>query len=82
MGVDVPEEDVKKDKGVYGSHVYHNMLNRAGERLQGRFTYFFGSRGQTVYMMPQEKLVAVRFGQQIPKLHSTLYAIDHSISGP
>ena len=59
--------------------VYHNVLDRPGEALQGRFTYMFGSGGQIVYMMPQRKLVVVRFGRQMQLLHSTLYAAWRSL---
>jgi CubicO group peptidase (beta-lactamase class C family) len=60
--------------GHYGLHIYHNVLDRVGEPLQGSFTYMFGSRGQVVYLMPDLDLVVVRFGGQIQLLHSTLYA--------
>ncbi len=61
-------------KSKYGAHIYHNILDREGQPLQGKFSYMFGSRGQIVYMMPQKDLVVVRFGEQIQLLHSTLYA--------
>lgn len=61
-------------KGVYGLHVRHDVLDREGESLQGRFTYFSGSGGQIVYLMPEKELVVVRFGDKVQLLHSTLYA--------
>lgn len=68
-----------RQKGAYGLHVYHNVLDRAGEPLQGPFSYMFGSRGQVVYMMPEKKLAIVRFGERIPLLHSTLYGAWRSL---
>lgn len=59
--------------GVYGLHVRHDILDRAGEQLQGPFTYFIGHGGQLVYLKPQEDLVVVRFGRRHTLLHSTLY---------
>ena len=55
------------------------MLDRPGEPLQGPFAYFFGSRGQTVYLMPERDLVVVRFGGKIQLLHSTLYGVGRSL---
>jgi len=69
----------ERRKGAYGLHVYHNVLDRSGELLQGPFTYMFGSRGQVVYMMPEKKLALVRFGDGIPLLHSTLYGAWRSL---
>ncbi len=66
-------------RGVYAHFAYHNILDRPGEALQGPFAYFFGSRGQTVYLMPEKDLVVVRFGNKIQLLHSTLYGIERSI---
>lgn len=77
FGADLPPE-ARRD-GAYGLHVYHNVLDRDGEALQGRFTYLFGSRGQVVYMMPERDLVVARFGGKIQLLHSTLYAASHAI---
>lgn len=65
--------------GTYGPHVYHNVLDRAGERLQGRFTYMMGNGGQVVYLMPDADLVVVRFGGRVQLLHSTLYAAWRSL---
>ncbi len=80
LGADIPAGDLAD--GSYRDFAYHNVLDRAGEPLQGPFTYFFGSRGQTVYLMPQQKLVVVRFGGAIQKLHSTLYAVGRSLEKP
>ncbi len=63
----------------YRLHLFHNILDRPGEPLQGRFTYMFGRGGQTVYLMPEQDLVVVRFGDALPFLHSTLYAVWRSI---
>jgi CubicO group peptidase (beta-lactamase class C family) len=65
--------------GVYADFAYHNILDRPGETLQGPFAYFFGSKGQTVYLMPEQDLVVVRFGGKIQLLHSTLYGVGRSI---
>lgn len=72
----------ERQKGAYGLHVYHNVLDRSGEPLQGRFSYMFGSRGQVVYMMPDKKLALVRIGDGIPLLHSTLYGAWRSLPSP
>lgn len=66
--------------GYYENFVYHNVLDRPGEPLQGAFAYFFGSRGQAVYLMPQARLAVVRFGNQTQLLHSTLYEVGRSIA--
>ena len=60
-------------------HVFQNILDRDGEKLQGPFAYMMGRGGQTVYMMPQHDLVVVRFGDGLPLLHSTLYAASDSL---
>lgn len=60
--------------GSYGIHIYHDVLDRAGEPLQGSFSYMLGRGGQVVYMMPEKQLVVVRFGEGNQLLHSTLYA--------
>lgn len=65
--------------GQYANQVYHNILDRAGEPMSGRFTYFMGSRGQMTYLKPDDGVVAVRFGDRIPLLHSTLYAIARTM---
>lgn len=69
----------ERRKGAYGLHIYQNVLDRAGEPLQGPFSYMFGSRGQVVYMMPGKKLALVRFGDGNPLLHSTLYGAWRSL---
>ena len=73
VGYDVPVTDLKR--GHYAHHVYHNVLDRPGEDLTGTFAYFMGTGGQTTYLMPDQKLVAVRFGGQIQRLHSLLYGV-------
>lgn len=65
--------------GVYGLHIRHDILDRAGEPLQGPFTYFVGHKGQLVYMKPEDDLVVVRFGRRHTLLHSTLYYVWREI---
>ncbi len=78
FGNDLTDNAVRR--GAYGLHLYHDVLDRPGEPLQGRFAYMFGSRGQIVYMMPDHKLVVVRFGRRVQLLHSTLYAAWRSLA--
>ncbi len=66
-------------KGVYGLHVRHDILDLAGEPLSGPFTYFLGHGGQIVYMKPADDLVVVRFGRRHTLLHSTLYFVWREI---
>jgi CubicO group peptidase (beta-lactamase class C family) len=80
VGMDMPAAALRS--GYYENFVYHNVLDRQGEPLQGPFAYFFGSRGQAVYLMPKERLAVVRFGNQTQLLHSTLYGVGRSISEP
>ncbi|NOT71852.1 MAG: serine hydrolase, partial [Hyphomicrobium sp.] len=77
MGENLANEDLSK--GGYANQVYFNILDRPGEALSGRFAYFMGSRGQTTYLMPDKKLVVVRFGGQIQRLHSLLYGVARSL---
>lgn len=77
VGLDVPAASLHV--GHYRNFAYHNVLDRPGEQLQGPFAYFFGSRGQAVYLMPKERLAVVRFGNRTQLLHSTLYEIGRSI---
>lgn len=56
-------------------HIRHDLLDRAGENIQGPFAYFFGHQGQIVYFLPDKGIVAVRFGAQPQLLHSTLYEL-------
>ncbi len=72
-----PKEKLRD--GVYGLHVRHDILDRAGEPLQGPFTYFVGHKGQLVYLKPQEDLVVVRVGRRHTLLHSTLYFLWREI---
>jgi len=68
------------NKGVYANHLRYDILNRKGEALQGPFAYFMGHNGQVVYLMPEQDLVVVRFGDKPQLLHSTLYEIWKSIN--
>jgi CubicO group peptidase (beta-lactamase class C family) len=77
MGSDLPHAALRD--GVYSSFTNHNILDRPGEALQGPFAFFFGSRGQAVYLMPERDLVVVRFGNKIQLLHSTLYGVGQSV---
>jgi CubicO group peptidase (beta-lactamase class C family) len=79
MGLDLTPKVLAK--GHYGLHVRHNILDRAGEPLQGRFTFFMGTGGQVVYLMPDKDLVIVRFGERPQRLHSTFYEAWRQISG-
>ena len=71
LGLDLKDADVAD--GRYGLHIRQDLLDRAGEPLQGRFSFFMGSRGQITYLMPEKDLVVVRFGDGFQKLYSTLY---------
>lgn len=77
MGLDLPHAALHD--GVYSTFTNHNILDRSGEALRGPFAFFFGSRGQTVYLMPARDLVVVRFGNKIQLLHSTLYGVGRSV---
>jgi CubicO group peptidase (beta-lactamase class C family) len=77
MGMNIGKEQLRTN--YYGNHIYHNILDRAGEPLQGRFTFMFGNGGQVVYLMPEKDLIVVRFGEGISLLHSTAYSAWHSI---
>ena len=77
LGIDLPHGALHE--GVYANFAYHNILDRQGEPLQGPFAYFFGSRGQTIYLMPEHDLVVARFGSKIQLLHSTLYGVGRSL---
>jgi CubicO group peptidase (beta-lactamase class C family) len=70
----------QRTPGAYRNFIYYNQLDRPGETLSGSFTYFMGSQGQMVYLMPSAKLVVVRFGSKFQKLHSTLYEIERSMA--
>jgi CubicO group peptidase (beta-lactamase class C family) len=77
MGSDLAPEALHN--GVYSNFVYHNILDKPGETLSGPFAYFFGSRGQAVYLKPNERLAVVRFGGKVQLLHSTLYGVGRSL---
>lgn len=79
IGADL--DDAELHKGVYRLHAWHDILDRPGEPLQGRFTYFMGNGGQAVYLMPEKDLIVVRFGTRPQLLHSTLYEAWRQISG-
>ena len=77
MGLDLDAASLRH--GVYGYHIRHDTLDRAGEPLQGPFAYMMGMGGQLLYLMPQQDLVVFRSGEKIPLLHSTLYAAWRAI---
>lgn len=79
LGRDLRDDELRK--GVYRFHAWHDILDRPGEALQGRFTYFLGNGGQAVYLMPGADLVVVRFGARPQLLHSTLYEAWKQIDG-
>ncbi len=78
MGSDLSPDDIRK--GHYGPHIRHDVLDRPGASIRGRFAYMVGNGGQTVYMMPGRDLVVVRFGTGIQLLHSTLYSSWRTIA--
>ena len=62
-------------QGVYGDQVRHDVLDRPDAALHGAFAYFSGLDGQTVYFLPAQDAVVVRFGARMQLLHSTLYEL-------
>ncbi|WP_162914332.1 serine hydrolase domain-containing protein [Taklimakanibacter lacteus] len=80
LGQDLSTDELRQ--GAYRLHAWHDILDRPGEKLQGRFTYFMGNGGQAVYLMPEKDLVVVRFGSRPQLLHSTLYEAWRQIAGP
>ena len=70
-----PLDAEERRRGVYGLHVRHDVLDRAGEAAQGPFSYFMGHGGQVVYLLPEQDAVVVRFGEEPQLLHSTLYEL-------
>lgn len=65
----------QQQRGSYGLHLRHDILDRPGQGVQGPFSYFMGHAGQMVYLLPQEGAVVVRFGQEPQLLHSTIYEL-------
>lgn len=78
LGLDVSYADRLHDN--YGQHLRQNVLDRAGEALQGPFTYLMGQGGQVLYLLPEQRLVVYRSGEAVQLLHSTLYGAWNSIS--
>jgi CubicO group peptidase (beta-lactamase class C family) len=64
-----------RGQGVYAWQIRHDILDRAGEGVQGPFAYMLGHGGQMVYLLPSLDAVVVRFGAQPQLLHSTLYGL-------
>jgi CubicO group peptidase (beta-lactamase class C family) len=79
LGEDLASSELSQ--GAYRLHAWHDILDRPGEPLQGRFTYFMGNGGQAVYLMPEKDLIVVRFGERPQLLHSTLYEAWRQIAG-
>lgn len=78
LGLDVSYADRLHDN--YGQHLRQNVLDRAGQALQGPFTYLMGQGGQVLYLLPEQQLVVYRSGEAVQLLHSTLYGAWNSIS--
>jgi len=78
LGLDVGTAERLKDH--YGQHLRQNVLDRAGQALQGPFTYLMGQGGQVLYLLPEQQLVVYRAGETVQLLHSTLYGAWNSIS--
>lgn len=76
LGLDVPLSE--RQSNHYRAHIMQNVLDRAGQDLQGPFTYLLGQNGQTLYLMPERGLVVYRAGTQLSLLHSTLYGAWNS----
>jgi CubicO group peptidase (beta-lactamase class C family) len=74
LGRDLPAEDLAD--GEYRNQIRHDVLDRDGEELQGPFLYFTGLGGQMTYLVPDEDLIVVRFGQRYQPLFSTLYQVS------
>ncbi len=68
--------DDERHVGQYRSQVRYDILDRDDEQLQGPFLYFAGLDGQVAYLIPDEDLVVVRFGDDYQHLHSTLYLVS------
>lgn len=73
LGLDLGE-DVRGD-GEYRSQTRYDVFDRDGEDLDGPFLYFSGRGGQVLYLVPDEDLVVVRFGQLNQRLHTTMYQV-------
>lgn len=78
LGLDVGYAERLNDN--YGQHLRQNVLDRAGQALQGPFTYLMGQGGQVLYLLPEQQLVVYRSGEAAQLLHSTLYGAWNSIS--
>ncbi|MEP3630325.1 MAG: serine hydrolase domain-containing protein [Hyphomicrobiales bacterium] len=77
LGTDSPFYDTRTVS--YRSQIRYDILDRVGEGIQGYFKYFLGQGGQTVYLIPNENMVVVRFGDKHQLLHSTLYEIHRTL---
>lgn len=77
MGADI--DPVKLQDGEYRNQIRYDILNREGEGIEGRFIYFLGQGGQIAYLIPQENMIVVRFGERHQLLHSTIYEIHRMV---
>ncbi|MEM9134777.1 MAG: serine hydrolase domain-containing protein [Actinomycetota bacterium] len=68
--------DDERHVGQYRSQIRYDILDREGEELQGPFLYFSGLDGQLAYLMPDENLIVIRFGDGNQLLHSGLYLVS------
>ncbi len=80
MGLDL--QSAALHSVVYGYHFRHDILDRPGEALQGRFTYMLGQGGQILYILPEHDLIVLRFGERTQLLHTTLYAASRLFGAP
>lgn len=68
--------DAERHVGQYQSQIHYDILDRDGEELKGPFLFFSGLDGQIAYLVPDEDLIVVRFGDRFQRLHSTLYLVS------
>ncbi len=73
MGTDLTADD--RREGVYRSQIRYDILDREGEAINGPFLYFTGLGGQITYLLPDQDVIVVRFGDRYQLLHTTLYEI-------
>lgn len=71
----MPDFDAGEGAVSYGWQIRHDVLDRDGAALRGRFVYMAGHKGQRVYLMPDRATLVVRFGEREQLLHSTLYEL-------
>ncbi len=74
LGRDLTDDE--RHVGQYRSQIRYDILDRDGEELQGPFLYFTGLDGQISYLVPDEDLIMIRFGDGYQLLHSSLYRLS------